>query len=57
MEFDEITIENDLLNPVQKTIYSNLYEQFNAFNQEKDNLIKEVDNQFKDAENKYLHKQ
>lgn len=56
IEMDELTSDNDLLNPVQKTIYSNLYSQFDLFEKNKHDLIEEVDKKFKDAERKYLGK-
>lgn len=53
IEMDEMTEENDLLNPVQKIIYSELYSHFSSFLTEKENIIKEVNDKFKEAENKY----
>lgn len=53
IEMDEITKENDLLNPVQKTIYECLYSQFKDFLLNKSDIIKDVDNKFRDAEIKY----
>lgn len=56
IEMDELTSDNDLLNPVQKIIYSNLYSQFDSFEKHKHELIEEVDKKFIDAERKYSRK-
>ncbi len=54
IEMDEVTKENDLPNPVQKTIYESLYFQFNDFLANKAQIIDEVNAKFKAAELKYL---
>lgn len=54
ISMDEVTKENELLNPVQKTVYVNLYSQFKDFLSNKDKIIKEVNDKFRDAEEKYL---
>lgn len=54
IEMDEVTEKNDLINPVQKLVYSELYNQFINFKEEKEKIIKEVDSKFIDAEKKYL---
>lgn len=54
IEMDEINQENDLFHPVQETIYSELYLQLSKFITEKENIIEEVNEKFKEAENKYI---
>ncbi len=56
IELDKMAEENELVNPVQKTIYLSLYNEFSSFLNDKDEIIKEVDAHFKEAENKYLNK-
>ena len=52
-EFDKY--EDDILpNPIQATIYSNLYTNFNNLTSSKKQIIKEVDDVFAASEKKYL---
>lgn len=54
INMDKVTKENELLNPVQKTVYESLYAQFEDFLSNKDKIIKDVNDKFRDAEEKYL---
>ena len=53
IEMDEYK-ETLLPNPAQKIIYENLYNHLSNLKNCKDDLIKQTDKKFKDAEEKYL---
>jgi hypothetical protein len=46
-------VETSLPNPVQQLIYKNLYENFAEALKNKEQIIKDIDNQFSEAEKKY----
>ena len=61
----DFTIENDiemdeydeslLLNPADRVIYENLYNHLLQLKDSRDDLIKQIDDKFKEAEEKYLN--
>lgn len=50
---DEYSDEVEINNDVEKLIYQNIYTQLNGFIQIKENLKQEIDNEFKEAKEKY----
>ncbi len=50
---DEINEETEILNDVEKIIYTNIYEQFQTFIQNKETLKNEINYELNDVINKY----
>ena len=54
VEMDECKDNDSLPNPAQATIYKSLYTNFNGVINSKATIMSDVDNKFKEAENKYI---
>ncbi len=50
---DEVNEQTEILNDVEKIIYTNIYEQLQTFIQNKETLKNEIDSELKDVLNKY----
>ena len=50
---DEVNEQAEILNDVEKIIYTNIYEQLQTFIQNKETLKNEIDSELKDVLNKY----
>ena len=51
---DEANEKTEILNDVEKIIYTNIYEQLQTFIQNKETLKNEIDSELKDVLDKYM---